>query len=166
MSWIPWPKNWLVVYEGCKDTLVLRLCWLHFGNGKWIYFWARTIERIRHFGKKREKCLHNEPLLVTMVLSVLITCTLQTTYTLLHDQIPDRRADAWSEELIREGWLPLWPFDYAPWLLSPPQGPGRAPAHILELCIKLCGDYPTMDQSESQWDCVCNADCLKYDCDY
>lgn len=39
------------------------------------------------------KCLHNELLLATMVLFFLITCTLQTTYTLLHDQIQDRRAD-------------------------------------------------------------------------
>ena len=39
------------------------------------------------------KCLHNELLLAAVVLLFLITCTLQTTYSLLHDQIQDQRAD-------------------------------------------------------------------------
>lgn len=65
--------------EQGKGSLLSRAV----GNTNEDFGGARTMERIRH--------LHNELLLAAMVLFFLITCTLQTTYTLLHDQIQDRR---------------------------------------------------------------------------
>lgn len=54
---------------------------------------SNTNEEFRSQSKGKElgtlKCLHNKHLLTAKVLFFLITCTLQTTYTLLHDQIQD-----------------------------------------------------------------------------
>lgn len=152
-GWTPWPEGWPAIYEGARRVIFSVWC-LAWSVIQMKNLESRTMERIRHF----KKCLHNELLLAAMLLFFLITCPLQTTYTLLHGQIQDRQPDAWSEELICRVWLPLPPCDYTPWLLRPPQRPWRAPVHILKVRIKSCGDYPTIDQSRSDWDHI---ECLK-----